>query len=72
MEAKEDFLAAGGKAVHYIPCLNEDPAWVAAMAGLVERHMAGWPTAADPASQHVRRTEAEVSRREALALGAAD
>jgi protoporphyrin/coproporphyrin ferrochelatase len=44
MEGKGDFLAAGGKAYHYIPALNEDPAWIAAMTDIVEQHLAGWPT----------------------------
>ena len=33
-----------GKTLHYIPALNEEPAWIAALASLVERHLAGWPT----------------------------
>ncbi len=72
MEAREDFLAAGGKAFHYIPCLNEDARWIEAMAALVEGHVAGWPTTADPAAVQARQAEADTSRREALALGAAD
>lgn len=43
-EARDDFLAAGGKEFHYIPALNEDDAWIKALADLVERHLAGWPT----------------------------
>jgi ferrochelatase len=34
MEAREAFLHAGGKAFHYIPCLNDDAAWIAALAGI--------------------------------------
>lgn len=30
--ARHAFLAAGGEAFHYIPCLNESPEWVAALA----------------------------------------
>jgi ferrochelatase len=34
MEAREAFLHAGGKAFHYIPCLNDDAtAWITALAG---------------------------------------
>lgn len=29
---REDFLEAGGKEFTYIPCLNEDPAWVNVLA----------------------------------------
>lgn len=72
MEAKEDFLAAGGQAFHYIPCLNSDPRWIAAMAGVVERHAGGWPLAGGPQADAGRRAAADISRREALALGSPD
>ncbi len=72
MEAREDFLAAGGKAFHYIPCLNESPRWIAAMASLVEAHVGGWPTLAAAEAQALRRADAETGRRQALALGAVD
>ena len=42
LEGRDDFLAAGGKSYHYIPALNEDPAWIEALAQLAERHLAGW------------------------------
>lgn len=42
LEGRDDFLAAGGKSYHYIPALNEDPAWIEALAKLAERHLAGW------------------------------
>lgn len=44
MEGKGDFLAAGGKEYHYIPALNEEPAWIDALANITERHLAGWTT----------------------------
>ncbi len=72
MEAKEDFLAAGGKAFHYIPCLNTDPRWVEAMAALVEQHAAGWPLSGRPDAVAARSAAADTSRREALALGSPD
>ena len=43
MEGREAFLQSGGKAFHYIPCLNDDPAWIAALAEIAQRHLAGWP-----------------------------
>ena len=43
-EGRDDFLAAGGKEYHYIPALNEDPAWIAALGDIAERHLAGWET----------------------------
>ena len=72
MEAREDFLAAGGKAFHYIPCLNESPRWIASMASLVEAHAGGWPLSAASEAQAARLADAEIGRREALALGAPD
>jgi ferrochelatase len=53
MEGREAFLHAGGKEFRYIPCLNDSPAWITALAGIAERHLAGWPTQpARPASAH--------------------
>ncbi len=44
MEVRAEFLTAGGKEFHYIPCLNESPAWIHALADLALQHMQGWPT----------------------------
>lgn len=44
MEVRDAFLAEGGQAYNYIPCLNDDDAWIAALADLAERHLQGWPT----------------------------
>ena len=65
MEAREAFLHAGGKSFGYIPCLNDDPAGITALAAVAQQHLAGWNTQelADP------RTLA-ASRAAALALGA--
>jgi ferrochelatase len=46
MDCKEEFLACGGGEFHYIPCVNERPDWIAALGGLVSRHLTGWPLAA--------------------------
>ena len=43
-EARAAFLTSGGKAFHYIPCLNDAPAGMRMLADLVERHLQGWPT----------------------------
>ena len=42
MQCRKAFLARGGEAFHAIPCLNTRPEWVAALDGLVRRHLAGW------------------------------
>jgi ferrochelatase len=44
IEAKAAFLAAGGKTFHYIPCLNNSPEGMKAMAGVALRHLQGWDT----------------------------
>jgi ferrochelatase len=71
MEARHDFLAAGGKQFHYIACLNEQPSWIAALAELAEQHMIGWPTLLAPAQREAEKKDAETGRENALRLGAA-
>ena len=43
-EGREAFLTAGGKDFHYIPCLNDETAWIAALGDIAQQHLAGWPT----------------------------
>ncbi|MFN0185216.1 MAG: ferrochelatase [Aquabacterium sp.] len=65
VEARATFLAAGGQALSYIPCLNDDDRWVQALGDLVLRHLQGWPLVApDPVAL-------EAQRQRALAAGAA-
>ena len=64
IEGKAEFLKAGGKEFHAIPCLNESDAWIQALAQIAQEHLQGWDRAdANP-------NELEQSRRRALALGA--
>ena len=64
-EGRDAFLTAGGKAFHAIPCLNDEPAWIAALGAIAVNNMAGWPT------QHAPDASAlAVSRAAALAMGA--
>ncbi|MFV0679724.1 ferrochelatase [Ottowia sp.] len=44
IEGRDAYLAAGGKEFHFIPCLNDQPAWVTALAEIAQDHMQGWPT----------------------------
>jgi ferrochelatase len=64
MEGRQAFLAAGGKQFQYIPCLNDDPAWIAALGTVTERHLAGWPTRDEPDKQVL-----SDSRERAMAMG---
>ncbi|MDL2357131.1 MAG: ferrochelatase [Pseudomonadota bacterium] len=70
IEAKHDFLAAGGKQFHYIACLNEDPAWIAGLAEIAEQHLIGWPTMMTAAQRESEKKDAEAGRAHAVALGA--
>jgi protoporphyrin/coproporphyrin ferrochelatase len=36
MEARQAFLGAGGKEFHALPCLNESPEWIVAMARIAD------------------------------------
>ncbi len=67
MEAREAFLHAGGERFAYIPCLNDHPEWIRALADVAERHLQGWNTkvAENPMEQ-------QASRARALAMGAKD
>ena len=42
-EVREAFLHAGGSSFRYIPCLNDDSAWITALTGIARQHLGGWP-----------------------------
>ena len=65
-EVREAFMHAGGKEFHYIPCLNDSPEWIAALAAITQQHLQGWPTGTPDAAALA------ASRTAALALGAKD
>jgi len=43
IEARAEFLAAGGTEFSYVPCLNDSPPFIRALSELVERQTGGWP-----------------------------
>jgi ferrochelatase len=65
MEGKHAFMVSGGKEFQYIPCLNDDPAWIAALGAVTERHLGGWPTREEPDVQALT-----AMRERARAMGA--
>jgi ferrochelatase len=71
MEARHDFIAAGGRDFHYIPCLNEAPSFISALADVAEQHLLGWPTMLTSAQHEARLKDAEAGRKHAVKLGAA-
>jgi ferrochelatase len=65
-QARAAFLRAGGVTFNYLPCLNDQHEWMAALSAVAVRHLQGWPTTI--------RTDAaalEAQRQRALAAGAA-
>ncbi len=63
IEVRNEFLHAGGGEYHYIPCLNERPDWMHALAGMVLNNLHGWLDAPNAA-------QLEQGRLRALAMGA--
>ena len=45
-EIRESFEHAGGEDFTYIPCLNDDPAHIDALCGVIDRNLSGWLTPA--------------------------
>ena len=68
MEVRAEFLSAGGKTFHYIPCLNETPDWIHALADISLAHMQGWPSA--KSVQEARNADADKTAQLARAQGA--
>jgi ferrochelatase len=70
LEGRRAFLQGGGQDFHYVPCLNEDHAWIKALAELVELHAIGWPIARSAALREEQERQAQLSRELAQRLGA--
>lgn len=64
-EARAAFLRAGGTEFSYVPCLNDQHEWLAALAAIAIRHLQGWPTTARDDAVAL-----EAQRSRALAAGA--
>ena len=62
-EGRAAFMQAGGQEFNYIPCLNDQHEWIAALSAIAIRHMQGWPA---PVSADALAS----SRQRALAQGA--
>ena len=68
IEGKATFLSAGGREFHYIPCLNENDAWVKALTDIALENLHGWVS--EHWSGAAARQEAAASLARAKALGA--
>ena len=63
IEGRATFLGAGGKAFHYLPCLNDSSEGMAALAGVALRHLQGWDLAP------ISKEELQQRRNRAVGLG---
>ena len=70
IEAKQAFMAAGGRQFDYIACLNESPAWITGLTEIAEQHIIGWPTMLSAVQQEAKKKDADAGRTHALQLGA--
>lgn len=60
IEGKADFMTAGGGEYRYLPALNAEPDWIAALARIALPHLGGWLDAAEtPADRAQRLARAE-------------
>jgi len=60
LEGRAAFLKAGGVEFHAIPCLNERPAWIAALADLALKNLGGWlDPPPDPAARELTQARAK-------------
>ncbi|HTT09541.1 MAG TPA: ferrochelatase [Burkholderiaceae bacterium] len=69
MEGNDVFRRAGGGTFHYIPALNDSPAFIEALVHLVQTHTHGWLIDRTDADLHKRLAQETASR--AQKLGAA-
>lgn len=68
IEGKHIFQEAGGDEYHYIPALNAQPAWIAAMTDIALEQLHGWVS--NTFDQTQADVEAKASKERALTMGA--
>ena len=63
MEGRDSFLTSGGKEFHYIPALNEHPAWIAALGEVALENLGGWvsTTQDKEAEEHQRKLSKQLA-----------
>ena len=50
-EIREAFLHAGGESFTYVPCLNDSPAHISALAAVIDENLSGWLPVKEDASR---------------------
>lgn len=68
MEGKHLFQSVGGGDYHYIPALNSEAEWIAAMRDIALEHLQGWVSHEFDAGKAA--AEAQASQQRAIAMGA--
>ncbi len=66
IEGKTTFLQAGGKEFHYIPCLNENDAWIRAFGAVAMENLQGWASEIWSPAGAQRQAAETVARAKAL------
>jgi ferrochelatase len=69
IEGRQVFTRAGGGTFHYVPALNDSPAFIDALVDLVRLHTGGWSI--DREGAHARQVRAMEGAQRARLLGAA-
>ena len=72
MEGRETFTESGGRQFHYIPCLNDSPKFIAALAQVIAKNAGGWPAKrlVENNDQAAAKTELTDRAKRAKTLGA--
>ncbi len=68
MEVKAAFLSSGGREYHYIPALNDEPAWLEGLTQIALEHLQGWFKS--PWNAECAQREGALTQQRAQALGA--
>ncbi len=71
LENRQTFLNAGGERYRYLPALNDVSEHIAALAGLIEKHTAGWPEFSAGYNPQAVAVECAARRDRAQVMGAA-
>jgi len=69
LEARREFLTSGGREFHFIPCLNDAPRFILALADLIERHAQGWPVRVQDKAQQLAQAGVQHAREFGAARG---
>ncbi|MCP5249928.1 MAG: ferrochelatase [Candidatus Accumulibacter sp.] len=65
IEGRAEFIDAGGREYHFVPCLNDRHDWLHALTAIAVNHLQGWPTQLPP-----EQAALEISALRARARGA--